>query len=510
MYIMGVDVGTTGAKAMIFDLKGNVVSSGYKEYHCSYPKKGWVEQNSEVLVQKTFEACKDAVAKGNINKEAIKAVGFSVQRATFCLLDETNEVIDEKFYVWQDNRAESEIEYIKSKMDEQALYRIQGQPITPTFSLEKLVWIQRNTPEKLEQAKKIAFVSDYVMYRFGTDEVYTEVTNAGCSALLDIEGLSWSREIMDTFQLGYEKLPKLVKPGTAIGKVSKQVAERTGLAEGTILCSGSGDNQCGALGAGVTKPGNASMSLGTSGVLVIAGDRPVFVPDMGLMVNPSAVYGLFQMEGIQLGAASSYKWARDNIAILEHAFATELGLDSYEVMESHLTKSAVGSNGIIFMPFLIGSGYPYWNTKARGLFAGLTFSNTKSDMIRSVMEGITLESKDMYQNMKNAGLTANNITIIGGATKSPTWRQIITDMFDTSVRRLKVTDATIIGAAILAGVGAGLFTDIHEGVDQMVHFKDEVEPIHSNVKKYDELYQIYKKLYQVFHENQLYDAMSSL
>ena len=179
-------------------------------------------------------------------------------------------------------------------------------------------------------------------------------------------------------------------------------------------------------------------------------------------------------------------------------------------MEKHLEKTPAGANGVIFMPFLMGSGYPYWNPEARGLFAGVSLSTTKSDLIRAVMEGITFESKDMYENMKKSGVNANCITIIGGATKSPVWRQIIADMFNVKVRRLKISDASIIGAAILAGVGAGLFQDPDEGVEKMVHFTDEVEPIAENVEKYDQIYQVYKKLYQVNNENGIYSDLAKL
>ena len=510
MYLVGLDVGTTGAKAMVLDLTGKIISSGYREYPCIYPNKGWVEQDSELLVEKSFEACREAVSRSGVDIGEIKAVGFSVQRGTFGLLDENNQVLDNRFYVWQDNRAASEIEYIKKIMPEKELYNIQGQPVTPTFSLEKLVWLQRNEPHKLEQAKRFALVSDYVMYRFGVDDIYTEVTNAGCSAMLDIVNLKWSGKILAAFGLKESLLPKLVKPGQAIGKINRQTAVLSGLKEGTLLCTGSGDNQCGALGAGVVKPGNASMSLGTSGVLVVADTKPVFVDNMGLMVNPSSVYGIFQMEGIQLGAASSYKWARDNLAVFEKVFGQESGIDSYTLMEKHLEKTPAGANGVIFMPFLMGSGYPYWNPEASGLFAGVSLSTTKSDLIRAVMEGITFESKDMYENMKKSGVIANCITIIGGATKSPVWRQMIADMFNVQVRRLKISDATIIGAAILAGVGAGLFSDPEEGVAKMVHFTDEVEPIAGNVEKYNQIYQVYKKLYQVNNENGIYSDLAKL
>jgi xylulokinase len=179
-------------------------------------------------------------------------------------------------------------------------------------------------------------------------------------------------------------------------------------------------------------------------------------------------------------------------------------------MDYHLQKSPVGANGVVFMPFLIGSGYPYWNSEAKGLFAGLKFSNTKSDMIRSVMEGITMESKDMYETMKASGVVIKSLAITGGATKSTTWRQIIADMFNVEIKRLKVSDATILGAAVLAGVGAGLFKSAEEGVAQLVHYTDKIQPIAENVAKYNAIYAVYKNMYNACNEKGIYTQLSAL
>jgi xylulokinase len=496
---MGIDVGTTGVKAMVVNTKGEIISSSYREYNCSYPNPGWVEQSAGEIIRNTFQACRDTLEKSSVDN--IEAVGFSAQRATFALVDEKNEVIEDRLYVWQDNRAATEMEYIKSKMDPYEMYCIQGQPITPTFSLEKIVWVMRNDREVYDKAKKIVMVPDYILYKFGVEEFLCEVSNAGCSSLVDIKNDRWSDEILDRFSIDKDKFPRLIEPGVAVGKVSKGASLLCGLKEGTIICSGSGDNQCGALGAGVLEEGHASMSLGTSGVLVVGSKKPLLLKDMGLMVGRALAPNLYELEGIQLGAASSYRWMRDVFCKNEIAFGEEVHMDPYDLMELYVKKSPVGANGVIFMPYLVGAGYPHWNMDAKGLFTGITFSTTKSHMIRAVMEGITLESKDMYENLKRNGIKIRKLSIIGGATKSKAWRQMIADMFNVEVKKLKVSDSTIIGACILAGVGVGIFKDTAQGVESMVNYESVVKPIKENVKKYDEVYEKFKNIYESMSKN---------
>lgn len=510
-YLMGVDVGTTGAKAMVMTPDGKVVSTGYREYECVYPKQDWVEQDAELVVQQTFGACKDAMESGKLNPQDIAGVGFSVQRATFLLIDSDNQVIDGKFYGWQDNRAASEIPFITSKIPAAELYKLAGMPVTPTFSLEKIVWVQNHEPEKFARTKKILLTSDYVMWRFGTDEFYCERTNACCSGMLNVHTLSWSEPILTAFNISPDKLGRLVDPGTVVGSVSAEAAALTGLMEGTPLVTGTGDQQSAAVGAGVSEPGSASLTLGTAGLLVVATAEPVLEDASGFMMVPSSgILGLYELEGIQLGAASSYRWVRDTIADLEKLEAGKQNKDPYTLMEDHINKSAPGSNGVVFLPFLIGAGYPYWNPEAKGAFLGLKFSNTKSDMLRAVMEGVTLESKDMCEKMKANNVQINSLAITGGATRSPAWRQIIADMFDVEVKQLAVGDATIVGVAILAGVGVGIFPDVKSGVQRMVGYTDTVRPNAQEVAVYAKSYEVYTAAYQAFQSSGLFGKLSGL
>ncbi len=499
-YLAAIDVGTTGSKAIIIDLKGQVLGKGYQEYPVLYPEPLWVEQRASELLDGAFFACRQAVKASGVDGKDIVSVSFSAQRATFGLLNAQNEVIHDRLYVWQDNRADEIMPVIKGRIDPYELYKIQGQPITPTFALEKLVWLKHHQPEMLQQAETFALVVDLVAYAFGA-ELVTERADAGCSSMLDLHTGAWSSRILDAYDIPKKLFTKVVSAGEVIGHVSPEASVLSGLAAGTLIVAGSGDNQCGALGAGVVKAGQASMSLGTSGVLVVGNKEPLLNEDMGLMVAHALAPDLYELEAIQLGAASSYRWLRDTLCLEEVKEGVIAKSDPFVLMEKSVVKSPVGSNGLIFSPYLMGSGYPHWNVQAEGSFVGITFSTTREDMIRSVMEGITFESKDMYETLKARGITIDIITIIGGATKSPTWCQILADMFDTPVRRLKNEDATLVGAAILAGVGAGVFSTMQEGVDALVAYDVTLKPMKEHVRTYNTMYAQFQKIYQGLNGN---------
>jgi xylulokinase len=494
-YLMGIDVGTTGANAMVFDTEGNTVGGGYREYVAEYPQEHYVEQDAEVLVESVFEVCRNALAEAGVDPREVIALGMSSQRATFGLLDADDRLIGGRFYVWQDNRAYSEIPEIASRITPEELYRITGMPLTPTYTLEKLCWIKRHQPERYAQTHKVVFPGDYMLWRLGAAERVTEVTNACCSGMIDVRTLSWSEQVLNALDIDMTKLMPLVNPGTVVGRLSAAAAAVCGLREGTLLVCGTGDQQSAAIGAGVIEAGRASLTLGTAGLLVVATERLEFERSPGLMAASSGKIGLYELEGIQLGAASCFRWLRDLMfhpdLELEPSGLTRQKSGLYKRMDGLMDKSPPGANGLVFLPYLSGAGYPYWDPSASGLFAGLRFSHMPGDLIRAVMEGVTLESFDMYQKMKAAGVAINSLTVTGGAMECPGWRQAIADIFGVPITPLKVPNATLVGAAIFAGVGAGVFRDVTEGVERMVRFEEPVLPVCANAEVYRRRYETY-------------------
>ncbi|MBQ9827575.1 MAG: hypothetical protein IJM62_02720 [Lachnospiraceae bacterium] len=494
-YIAGIDVGTTGVKAMILDTEGNVLGSGYVEYPSLYPHPGWVEQDAEQIIQSMYKACKTAVEGSGVDPKEIVSVGFSTQRSTFCMLDEDLKPIGNIFYSWQDGRSGYLLGEMAEIMDPEVKHQKCGMAHNPYDSLPKIYWIKKEMPEVYAKTKYIALMMDYILYRFGVDGIYTERCLGNCSQLIDPIAKTWSYDVIDAFGIDRDKLAPLVEPSTVLGEVTPEISELTGLAVGTKVVTGTGDQQCAAVGAGVIDDGAACLTLGTSGFLIIGSESADITKLPGIMfANNAGNTDLYELECLQMSAASSYRWLKDTLCTDEQKESAETGADPFVLMEKSVVKSAPGANGLIFLPFLQGNGYPHWMFNSKGVFAGIKFTTTREDVIRSVMEGITLESRDMYETVKEAGVEIKSLVMTGGAAKSPAWRQIVADLFDMDLRVLEVADAATVAAAILGAVGAGVFKDAREGVDKMIKFSETLHPIPENVEAYKKVYASYKQI----------------
>lgn len=511
MFFIGIDIGTTGSKAIVFDEKGNVMGSDYREYGCTYPNPNWVEISGRNMIGETLSACKKAIQQSGVDKNEIVSIGFSTQRATFGLVDKNGTLIDDIFYSWQDNRATDAVEFMLEKCPEIESVTISGMPVTPTYTASKLIWVKKHQPEKYASIYKMVLIQDYLTKMLGADDYYCDRGSAGVTGLLDIKEGKWSKKLIEAYELDMELMPELVPPAYKIGNISEEGARLSGLPVGLPICTGTGDQQCGVIGAGAVRQGMGTMTVGTAGFLISFLDKPALGEPFKSMMSVEAGYaGKYEIEGIMLGAASNYKWFRDTCCELEKRIGAEKGVDPYVLIEEYVKDTSVGANGIITLPHLGAAGCPFWNVEASGVIAGLTFSHTKGDVARSFMEGIILEIRNMYEAMKAADVVFDEIIITGGATKSPTWRQIMADVMNTKVKTLVVSDATVLGAAILGAVGAGIYDSVPECVEALVKFDKVIEPIPENAKKYDTVFDAYLKLYHAIDRGGAFSALSNI
>lgn len=506
--LAGIDIGTTGAKAIIFDLAGTPLASAYTEYPCAYPRPNWVEQDANLLVEATMRSAREAIAKSGVASADIASVSISAQRCCGIFLDADGHML-RPMISWQDNRTPAEVREIASRVDEKTYYQTTGFPNSTTWLLSKIMWVRRNEPAVWEKTRRVVQMHDYFLKALGADDYHVDMNDAGFFGCYDTVAFTWADDLLRTFEIPREILPIPTASSTLIGAVSAEAAARSGFKPGTPIAAGAGDQSAGSLGAGVIRPGLLSISMGTAGAVNAFMAEPFRDPNGRMMVTNHTIKGRWLLEGYQAAAAGVYRWFRDELGLPEKAAAAQSGRDPFDLINELAAAVPAGSRGLVFLPYFASAATPRYNSSARGVLAGLTFAHDRGCLARAFMEGITLDMMDMIQAMRRAGVEVQKVRILGGPTRSELWNQIQADIYGTSVQTLKVPDATVLGAAILGGVGAGVFKSIEEGADQMVGVDRAYEPRQQNVAIYKELYETYCRLYEALDKSGSFEAIAA-
>lgn len=508
-YLAGIDIGTTGAKAMVFDQEGQPQSNAYQEYPCSYPKPGWVEQDPDLLVTATMKAIRQAVNASGVRPEEIGSISLSAQRCCGIFLDDSEAPL-RPMISWQDNRTPAEVQEIATLIDEAVYYKKTGFPNSTTWLISKLLWVRKNEPDIWKKTGRVVQMHDYFLRALGVEEYFVDHNDAGFFGLFDVDRGTWDAELLDLFEIPAKILPVPEKSGTLVGKVSRSAAQKCGLAPGTSVSVGAGDQSAGAVGSGIVEKGLVSISLGTAGAVTAYLDSPFRDPAGKTMVTSHPIDGSWLLEGYQAAAAGVYRWYRDEFGAAEVIEAQQKDSDFYELMNAKVAEIPPGSNGLLVMPYFAGAATPRYNPAARGLVLGLTFAHDRFSLARAFMEGISLDMRDMLNSMKNSGVDVKEARILGGPTKSTVWNQIQADVYGIPVSSLKVADATVLGAAVLGGVGAGVYSSIKEGAKKLVCLNDRYEPNAGNTGIYDELYDIYCRTFEGLESQGIFSSLASL
>jgi len=507
-YLVGVDMGTTGARCALFDLQGHRVASEYREYGATYPKPGWVEQDSDFLIGQTMEACRAAVNQARIDPARILAVAFSTQRSVTCPIDPAGRPV-RPMISWQDARTDAQVEQMRALVDPDEYYAESGLPLGTTWIITKLLWMREHEPELLQRTQKIVQNQDLVLRAFGSDGFHTDTSGMAFYGVWDVRAAAWSRRLLDRFGVKESDFGTPTRSGTRVGSVSAQVAEQTGFPAGTPVCVGAGDQNCSVIGMGGVRAGIGTVTLGTAGLAILSVDRPV--PGFGgMMVTNHVVPGLWEVEGLSLAAAASYRWFKDVFGAKEAAEQERTGLPAYEALNRLAASAAPGAKGLLYLPFLATAGTPRWNPKARAALIGMSLSHGRPELTRAVMEGVCLEIRDMVERWLERGMSLESLRIGGGAARSRLWNQIQADVYGRPVQTLCEPESTVLGAAILAGVGAGVFASVAEGVGSMVRVDETIEPDAARHRLYTDLYGAYVKAYEGLAQGGAFAALSAL
>lgn len=493
-YLAGVDVGTTGARCMIFDTVGRPLGGHYCDYGATYPQPGWVEQDGDLLTAKAMEACRAALASSGISPRDIAAIGFSAQRSVTCAVDRQGRAVRPMFS-WQDARTAAEVEDLRQLVDADEYYAESGLPLGTTWIVTKLLWMRKHEPELYVRTHKFVQNQDLVLRAFGADDFYTDLCCMPFYGVWDVRRATWNESLLNKLDLAPALFGRPTRPGTQVGAIGAAVAEQTGFAPGTPICVGGGDQNCSVVGMGAIRPGMATVTLGTAGLAILSTARPA-AGFGGMMITHHAAPAMWEIEGLSNAAAAALRWYRDAVGTLEKEREASGGADAYRQLDELAAAAPPGSKGLLFLPYLATAATPRWNPQARAALVGLTFAHTRAELTRAVMEGVVLEIRDIIEQWFRAGLELDALRIGGGATRSALWNQIQADVYGRPVETLRVSESTALGAALLGGVGAGVFASLEEGVGAMVSVASQIEPDPRRHEQYEELYQAYTAAYE--------------
>ena len=492
MSLLGLDVGTTGCKAVAFDLEGNVLARAHREYPLVHPQPGWSELDTLGIWENVSEVIQGV--NQQLGADPVRALSVSCQGEAVTAIDNTGQPLC-NFSVSFDHRTVPQAQWWREHFGAKKVYDITGMPLHAMHTINKIMWYKQNRPELYKKSVKFLCVEDFINFKL-TGEFATDWSLAGRTMAFDIINKCWSDEVLQAAKVDRELLPNVHPSGTAIGQVLPKVANKLGL-KGVVVATGGHDQPCGSLGAGIIERGIAMNATGTSDVICPAFDEPILSEAMlsgNYSCYPHVVSGQYVSVAFNLTGGLLLRWYGDTLCDAERAIAINSDKSIYEVI---IEQASEDIKSLFFLPHFVGAGTPYLDSYSRGALVGLTIATNKQDISKAVLDSTDYEMKLNIELMNEAGLGIQQLRAIGGGAQSKKWLQMKADTFGLPVSSMNVSEAASLGAAILGGMGTGSFNDIQEAVKSMVHVATTYEPNEEQTRLYQEKYQQYKQLYLV-------------
>lgn len=485
-HYLGIDLGTTGLKTVITDEKGAILGSGYCEYPLSIPEAGYAEQDPELWYAVLCKAIPAALNQAKLRAESIRGVGFSGQMHGLVMLDAQKKLLAPAI-IHCDGRAAVQKKKIMECVGTEKLGQWVQNQVHSGFQALSLLWVKENRPEIYEKLRHALLPKDYLRFRL-CGELGTEPTDACSTLLYDGVNMRWSRELIDVIGIDASVLPDAAhRPYEIAGYVSEAAARETGLAKGTVVAFGGGDQPMQAVGNGLLHTGHSSVNLGTSGQVFVATDRPVYDPLLRTHTFCHAPKDMWYVMGAVLNACLAANWFNGKV----------LDTQDYISMHAEAKKTLPGAGGLIFLPYLTGERTPHMNEFARGAFIGLTLGHTRADMERAVLEGVAYSLRDSLEIVRSLKLPIDKMILSGGGGRSALWSQILADVLDLPLYRTETKEQAALGAILCTQVACGEYADLFEACSMVVRFSpDCVEPDPKNRSVYDDGYEIYRRAYE--------------
>lgn len=496
-YFLGIDISTTSSKALVMDATGKVIAVASSPHTLQTPKPLWSEQDPQEWWEAAAHCIRSVLIKAGISGESVSAVGLTGQMHGLVLLDEEGRVLRPAI-LWNDQRTQSQCDEIHERIGRSEFIRVTGNVALTGFTAPKVLWVKENEPQVYARAKHILLPKDYVRYQLTHEFAMDKADGAG-TVLFDLKQRDWSDVILSKLDIPRAWLPPTFEGPDFTGFVTKEAAEQTGLKAGTPVAAGGGDQAAGAVGMGAVEPGVVSLTLGTSGVVFATTPSALIEPEGRLHAFCHAVPGMWHFMGVMLSAAGSLQWYHDRLA-------PEM---SFNDLLKEAETAPAGCEGLQFLPYLSGERTPHPDPLARGAFIGLTLRHGRAHMTRAVLEGVSFGLKDSFTLIQNAGLgKICQVRVSGGGTRSELWRQILASVLDAELVTVNTTEGGAYGAALLAAVGAGAWTDIRSACDACIQITGSTYPEPAQVETYRNSYKIFQQLYPNLRDN--FEQMANL
>ncbi len=481
---IGIDIGTSGAKALAINPQGKILAEASARYPCHHPRPLWSEQDPEDWWTATVKIVRGVVKMAKLKGADVVAIGLSGQMHGSVFLDKQNKVIRPAL-LWNDQRTAAECEEIERLAGgRKQLIKMVANPALTGFTAPKILWLRNHEPKNFDRTVKVLLPKDEIRRRL-TGEFATEVSDASGMLLLDVVKRTWSKKLLGKLELDANLLATCYESEEVTGQLTKETAKLLGLTTHCVVVGGAGDCAAGAVGNGIVKRGLLSTSIGTSGVVFAHSDQPQFDPQGRLHTFCHAVRGKWHMMGVTLTAGGSLGWFRDALCP---------GL-KFEKLTTEANATPPGAEGLQFLPYLSGERTPHLDPHARGALIGLTLKHTRGHVVRAILEGVTFSLRDSLAIMQDLGVPVKQIRASGGGSKSPFWRQLQADVFGKPVTKMVADEGPAYGVALLAAVGAGHYKNITEACQATVKTSKTIKPIAKNRKVYDKTFPIFQRLY---------------
>src|SRR5208337_3043887 len=487
--LLGIDVGTGGTRAVLIDDAGAVVASCTAE-HVGFasPETSWAEQDPRDWWRATCEAVKQVMATSGTKPSDIAAVGFSGQMHGAVLLDAAGEVLRPAL-IWCDQRTTEEARNLTAQLGEDQIIAWTCNPALTNFTLIKLLWVRSHEPKLFERFRTLLLPKDYVRYRL-TGEFGMDMADASGTLLLDVANRRWSTEMARATGIDPACLPPLFESPDVCSKISDSGAAATGLLKGTPVVAGAGDQAAGAVGLGIVSPGAVHATIGTSGVVFAATDRPALDPKGRLHTFCHAIPGRWHVMGVTQSAGLSLRWFRDNFGT-----RADDSRDPYEQLSDEAAAVPPGCDGVLWTPYLMGERTPHLDPHARAALIGLAANHGRGHVIRAILEGVAFSLRDSFSIFAEMKVPVTSIRLGGGGARSPLWRQIQADVYGHAVEVVQAEEGAAYGAALLAGVGAKVWSDVDEACQRSVRVAKTVEPDPATSALMNQQYELYRRIY---------------